>query len=109
MSKYFNQDWFGKVGLFMREFGNEYVGVHVHNPRDRCKIYKIHEDDFETPEVWRILKSKVDAEEYIPLGGGLCPNCRMPLLNWKRYYRKKGNTVQKRWFCSYCGERLDER
>jgi hypothetical protein len=103
----FDADWFGKIGIISREWGDENVGVHVHRPRTRCKIYRMLPEDFDTPEIWDKLRAKVEADDCVTVNGAKCPNCKMPLLNWARvWHKEKGNQPVKRRFCGYCGERL---
>ena len=94
-------DWFGKIGIVVNEFGDGAVGVHVHRPKTRCKIYKMKPEDFDTVEIWDKLRKMVEAEKQEVLPGGECPNCHVPLITWTRRW-------QGRRFCGFCGERYDK-
>ena len=100
-------DWFGKIGIFAREWGDDRVGVHVHRPHTRCAIYEMSEADFDSPDVWEKLKQKVISGDVAPVDGAKCKRCKMPLANWKRVFTyTRGQGKATRIFCAYCGEEL---
>lgn len=97
----FDQEWFGKIGIIAHEFGRGYVGIHVMRPKEKCRLYRVAEDEMQDPEFWNKMKERVLNEEFVPPDKGSCPNCGSPLQNWLRRYTF-------RRFCSFCGERFPD-
>ncbi len=94
--KYFAKKWFGKIGLDMMEFKGEFVGVHLHQPHQTCKLFKLDAAEFETPEIWRKLHELSDEAGILDTLQDACPNCQMSCKTWGRSY-------QGYKFCGKCG------
>lgn len=100
-------DWFGKIGIFTHEWGDDRVGVHVHRPSTRCTILEMTEEDFGSPDVWEKIKNKLESGDIAEVTGAKCIRCKMPLANWKRTYTyTRGVEKATRIFCAYCGEEM---
>lgn len=98
--KYFDAEWFMKIGIITHEFGPGTVGIHVHRKKEKCRVYRVSLDEMQSPEFWNGLKERVLKEEFVPPEKGSCPNCGSPFGSWHRRWRE-------RRFCAFCGERFE--
>jgi hypothetical protein len=100
----FEQPWFDRIKLDMREAGRDKIGVHVWKSGHSCQFFTIHVDTLRDPEfpLWSYLHDQASerwAHEH-ELVTDTCPTCGSQLKDSQRMY-------EGRRFCVNCGSALE--